>query len=106
MTSRLVLVGTIAVLALLGASPAAAEPCWQRVISDWSDGRIDNVYSADCYRGSSVPAALDGADDSRPTSLVRDCTAARLGRVALLVGALRRRLRRRPQVARFIRATV
>ena len=30
---------------------AAAAPCWQRVIADWSrDGRIDHAYPAACYR--------------------------------------------------------
>jgi hypothetical protein len=60
-TSRLAILAVVAALPLLGAAPAAAEPCWQRVISDWSDGRIDNVYSAACYRGAiaHLPADVD-----------------------------------------------
>jgi hypothetical protein len=44
----------IAVAALLGigASPAAAaKPCWERVLDDWTDNsRIDGVYSAACLQ--------------------------------------------------------
>jgi hypothetical protein len=34
------------------AAPAAAAgiPCWQRVINDWFDGRIDNTYPIPCYQ--------------------------------------------------------
>lgn len=40
-----------AALAALVVRPAhAAQPCWQAVVSDWSDGRIDRTYSVDCYR--------------------------------------------------------
>jgi hypothetical protein len=37
--------------ALLSAAPAAAAvPCWQRVIDDWSaDGRVDRAYPLECY---------------------------------------------------------
>jgi hypothetical protein len=38
---------------LSAAAPAAAAgttPCWKQVISDWYDGRIDNVYPPHCYR--------------------------------------------------------
>lgn len=61
MTFRLATLAIAAALALLSAAPAAAEPCWQRVISDWSDGRIDNVYSPACYRGAiaHLPADVD-----------------------------------------------
>jgi hypothetical protein len=56
-----------AVCALLSAAPAAAEPCWRLVITDWSDGRIDNVYAPACYR-----AAIDKVPDSAETSVRRD----------------------------------
>ena len=40
-----------AVAALVtSASAAAKEPCWQTLINDWYDGRIDNVYPVACYR--------------------------------------------------------
>lgn len=35
------------------AAPAAAKkptPCWLKLINDWYDGRIDNVYPPHCYR--------------------------------------------------------
>jgi hypothetical protein len=35
----------------LGAVPAAAKaPCWQLVINDWYDGRIDHTYPIACYQ--------------------------------------------------------
>ena len=38
------------VLAAGAASPAAAaKPCYQKLIDDWFDGRIDNTYPPDCY---------------------------------------------------------
>jgi hypothetical protein len=50
--SRLSVLVVSAAVALLCAAPAAAEPCWQRLISDWSDGRIDRVYAPQCYRAA------------------------------------------------------
>ena len=35
---------------LLAGTAAAKEPCWQTLIDDWYDGRIDNVYPVACYR--------------------------------------------------------
>jgi hypothetical protein len=38
------------VLALGVASPAAAaKPCYQQLIDDWFDGRIDKTYPPECY---------------------------------------------------------
>jgi hypothetical protein len=37
----------------LTASPAvgaARTPCWQLLVRDWSDGRIDSAYPTSCYR--------------------------------------------------------
>lgn len=31
-------------------SAAAATPCWKKLLNDWYDGRIDNVYPVHCYR--------------------------------------------------------
>jgi hypothetical protein len=39
-----VLLGTAAT-----ATAAGTVPCWKQVISDWYDGRIDNVYPLHCY---------------------------------------------------------
>jgi hypothetical protein len=41
----------IAIVLGLGASrAAAAEPCWQRVISAWSAGTLDASFPPGCYR--------------------------------------------------------
>ena len=31
-------------------SSSAATPCWKKLVNDWYDGRIDNVYPVPCYR--------------------------------------------------------
>lgn len=39
-----------AALMIATAAPAtAATPCWKRLLNDWYDGRIDNVYPVHCY---------------------------------------------------------
>src|SRR5712691_10177170 len=47
--------------ALAGSAPAAAAtPCWQRVISDWSDdGSIQGSYALSCYRQAMQNAPTD-----------------------------------------------
>jgi hypothetical protein len=53
------------VLALVAAglatpAPAhAALPCWEQVINDWEDGRIDHSYPAQCYRDALKNAPAD-----------------------------------------------
>ena len=32
------------------ASSRAGAPCWQTLVTDWSDGRIDGTYPVACYR--------------------------------------------------------
>jgi hypothetical protein len=56
---RSVLLPTLALvflsgLALASARPASAAACWQRVLEDWKDGRIDGTYSAPCLRAAIV----------------------------------------------------
>jgi hypothetical protein len=51
---KLLLCAAVAFLALLGAAvqaprAAAATPCWKTLLTDWYDGRIDNVYPLHCY---------------------------------------------------------
>ena len=51
---KLVLVTALATVALVGAlarpvTAAAATPCWKTLLTDWYDGRIDNVYPLHCY---------------------------------------------------------
>ena len=41
---------TVLVSAAAPATAAGPTPCWKQVISDWYDGRIDNVYPPHCYR--------------------------------------------------------
>jgi hypothetical protein len=52
-----------------GAAPAAvaAAPCWKKLLNDWYDGRIDNLYAIPCYRS---------AIDHLPTD-VREYSSAR-----------------------------
>ena len=46
------LAAALAVSALLlpAAASAAGGVCWQRVISDWTDGQLDATYAPSCYR--------------------------------------------------------
>jgi hypothetical protein len=51
--ARFLLVAIVAALTYeLMAAPAGrtATPCWQELITDWSDGRIDGTYPVACYR--------------------------------------------------------
>ena len=49
---------TSALTLALGAGPAFAKPCWQRLIDDWYDGRIDLVYPRKC-----IQQALENAPE-------------------------------------------
>jgi hypothetical protein len=42
----------IGIAVLLGSArpAAAATPCWKKLLNDWYDGRIDNVYPVHCYQ--------------------------------------------------------
>ena len=40
---------TIFLVAQAGPA-AAATPCWKKLLNDWYDGRIDNVYPIHCYQ--------------------------------------------------------
>jgi hypothetical protein len=49
-----VIVGVVAILAPLPATAArtsgsASVPCWKRLLNDWYDGAINNVYPIACY---------------------------------------------------------
>ncbi|HEX3453317.1 MAG TPA: hypothetical protein VHS03_01725 [Gaiellaceae bacterium] len=55
----LVLVFALSPVAGTQSAPAAT-PCWQAVISDWSnDGKIEGTYSAACYRQAMQNAPTD-----------------------------------------------
>jgi hypothetical protein len=49
---RAVLVAALIGLAAALTAPAGANAaaCWQRVLDDWRDGRLDAVYPVQCYR--------------------------------------------------------
>src|SRR5207244_3169730 len=47
---RVAVILAIAASGLVAASPASAATCWQRVIADWRDGRIDSRYSVRCLQ--------------------------------------------------------
>jgi hypothetical protein len=44
----------VSVSALASARPVDAATCWQRVLSDWKDGRLDGTYSPSCLRAAIV----------------------------------------------------
>ncbi len=51
--ARFALVAILAALVCELTSPSSsrgATPCWQTVVTDWSDGRIDGTYPIACYR--------------------------------------------------------
>ena len=37
------------ILAAQVGTAAGATPCWKKLLNDWYDGRIDNVYPVSCY---------------------------------------------------------
>jgi hypothetical protein len=41
-----------AVEALAVPGSASAAPCWERILGDWSDGRVDRTYTIACYHAA------------------------------------------------------
>ena len=39
-----------AALSITTAAAAAEKPCWEQLINDWYDGRIDKTYPVKCYQ--------------------------------------------------------
>jgi hypothetical protein len=79
---RVVLFALVAAagLAVIGARPAhAAEPCWQAVVSDWSDGRIDGTYPVHCYREALRQMPEDVRLYSSAEDDIRHALAASIG---------------------------
>jgi hypothetical protein len=69
---RLLTLLLVLVAASLGATVAAppadaATPCWKRLINDWYDGRIDQVYPVRCYRAAikNLPEDVDAYSTAR-----------------------------------------
>jgi hypothetical protein len=44
------LAAALVALSVVPSAPAGQKPCWQRLIDDWYDGRIDGRYPVRCYR--------------------------------------------------------
>ena len=57
----------VAVLFLTAGTAAAKPPCWQELINDWYDGRIDKTYAIPCYRQAinHLPADVDNYSSAR-----------------------------------------
>jgi hypothetical protein len=75
---RLLLVALVAALGVAAAAPsvARAEPCWHRVIVDWTkDGVVSNRYSPQCLRTAIKKTPEDLRDYS---SIIDDINAALL----------------------------
>ena len=59
----------VIVVAGLACGSAAAASCGERVVTDWSDGRIDGIYPLHCYQSAlhdlpeDVRAYSSAADD-------------------------------------------
>jgi hypothetical protein len=78
LSRRLLLAALVAALAVAAAAPsvARAEPCWHRVIMDWTkDGVISKRYSPHCLRTAIKKTPEDLRDYS---SIIDDINAALL----------------------------
>lgn len=73
-TSILALAATAALVVVALATAAAASakakkpaPCWQVLINDWYDGRIDGTYPISCYRDAlkHLPSDIDAYSSAR-----------------------------------------
>ena len=62
----------------IGTAPAAAgQACWQRLINDWYDGRIDKTYPVKCYQDAIKNVPEEGESyTSLPDDLRRALTLA------------------------------
>jgi hypothetical protein len=83
----------VVLAALIGfASPArgAGMPCWQRLVEDWADGRIEASYPVGCYRQALARLPEDlrvysTAGDDIQAALARKISRAGSGARALAV---------------------
>jgi hypothetical protein len=75
--SLAVIAGASALL-LFAGSAAAAAPCAERLIADWSDnGRIDRLYPLDCYQAAIDAIPVDLRDYTNAADVIgRALTAA------------------------------
>ena len=93
----LALLATIVVVQAGTAGATTTAPCWQRLVRDWSDGRIDGVYSVGCYRAAlrKLPQDLriysSAPDDIRAALQKRlSGSSANAGRRRLAIAGKRR----------------
>jgi hypothetical protein len=70
----------VASLLVLPAPAAAAVPCWQRVISDWSDGRIDRTYPTACYAAALRHLPTDVKNYTDASDQIRRALFASIGK--------------------------
>jgi hypothetical protein len=63
-------------LLFLGGAAAAALPCENRVLTDWSDnGRIDRLYALECYDAAIEAMPADLRDYTDATDVIRRALA-------------------------------
>jgi hypothetical protein len=75
----LLLAPLVAAVLLTTGTAAAKAPCWQELINDWYDGRIDKTYAIPCYREAinHLPADVENYSSARD-----DITRALQARIA------------------------
>jgi hypothetical protein len=75
----LLLAPLVAAVLLATGTAAAKAPCWQELINDWYDGRIDKTYAIPCYRQAinHLPADVENYSSARD-----DITRALQARIA------------------------
>jgi hypothetical protein len=75
----LLLAPLVAAVLLATGTAAAKAPCWQELINDWYDGRIDKTYAIPCYREAinHLPADVENYSSARD-----DITRALQARIA------------------------
>jgi hypothetical protein len=65
--SAALLLAALATAAAASAKPTKPVPCWQVLINDWYDGRIDGTYPISCYRDAlkHLPSDIDAYSSAR-----------------------------------------
>jgi hypothetical protein len=68
----------IATSALVAAPPASASAstCWQRVIADWRDGRLDGTYSSRCLHDAIYGSAEEDINRAMNRAVTRSLQSA------------------------------
>ena len=60
------------------AAPKASAPCWKRLLNDWYDGTINNIYPLPCYREaiSHLPPDVEAYSSAKDDILAAQLAAA------------------------------